>query len=79
MRLLDRTGDPTGLVKGHSLTLGVVAPPGLDLSGPVLAATKVTASEKWEGEFPLENTKAEGTVFPPNGYGVQDMIGNVWE
>jgi len=40
----------------------------------------------WQGEFPLENLKADGyertspvTAFPPNGYGVHDMIGNVWE
>ena len=40
----------------------------------------------WQGEFPRENTKADGfertspvTAFPPNGYGLHDMIGNVWE
>ncbi len=40
----------------------------------------------WQGEFPRENSNADGyertspvTAFPPNGYGVHDMIGNVWE
>ena len=40
----------------------------------------------WQGSFPHENTRADGFArtspvhaFPPNGYGVQDMIGNVWE
>ena len=40
----------------------------------------------WKGAFPQQNLKADGfertspvTAFPPNGYGVHDMIGNVWE
>jgi formylglycine-generating enzyme required for sulfatase activity len=40
----------------------------------------------WQGNFPLENLKADGyartspvRAFPVNGYGVHDMIGNVWE
>ena len=40
----------------------------------------------WQGEFPIENTGADGYAgtapagrYPPNGYGLYDMIGNVWE
>jgi Sulfatase-modifying factor enzyme 1 len=40
----------------------------------------------WQGNFPLQNLNEDGfprtspvTAFPPNGYGVYDMIGNVWE
>jgi formylglycine-generating enzyme required for sulfatase activity len=40
----------------------------------------------WQGVFPFENLATNGyertspvTAFPPNGYGLHDMIGNVWE
>jgi formylglycine-generating enzyme len=40
----------------------------------------------WQGEFPWQNTGRDGYertspigAFPPNGYGLVDMIGNVWE
>jgi formylglycine-generating enzyme len=40
----------------------------------------------WQGEFPHQNLNEDGfertspvTAFPPNGYGLYDMIGNVWE
>jgi formylglycine-generating enzyme required for sulfatase activity len=40
----------------------------------------------WQGAFPHQNLALDGyertspvTAFPPNGYDVYDMIGNVWE
>jgi sulfatase modifying factor 1 len=40
----------------------------------------------WQGRFPWENLRLDGyegtspvKSFPPNGYGLYDMAGNVWE
>jgi formylglycine-generating enzyme required for sulfatase activity len=40
----------------------------------------------WQGEFPVQNLSLDGyertspvRAFPPNRYGLFDMIGNVWE
>ncbi len=40
----------------------------------------------WQGEFPWQNLLGDGyewsapvASFPPNGYGLYDMAGNVWE
>ncbi len=41
----------------------------------------------WQGHFPTRNTAEDGyktrngplTAFPPNGYGLHNMAGNVWE
>ena len=43
-------------------------------------------ANSWEGEFPVENSKEDGfekrapvKSYQPNGYGLYDMAGNVWE
>jgi formylglycine-generating enzyme required for sulfatase activity len=40
----------------------------------------------WQGEFPYENALLDGYegtspvgAFPPNGFGLRDIVGNVWE
>ncbi|MGB0480553.1 MAG: formylglycine-generating enzyme family protein [Flavobacteriaceae bacterium] len=40
----------------------------------------------WEGEFPVDNTQADGfeksapvKTYPPNDYGLYEISGNVWE
>ncbi|GGK41929.1 hypothetical protein GCM10010124_38440 [Pilimelia terevasa] len=54
--------------------------------GEEFTADGVHLANTWQGEFPVENTAADGFVgtspvgvFPPNGHGLYDMIGNVWE
>jgi formylglycine-generating enzyme len=46
----------------------------------------VHMANTWQGNFPLQNLHQDGyertspvTAFPPSGYGLHDMIGNVWE
>ena len=46
----------------------------------------VHMANTWQGDFPLHNLHFDGyertspaKAFAPNGYGVHDMIGNVWE
>jgi sulfatase modifying factor 1 len=54
--------------------------------GAELAPGGKPMANTWQGAFPRENLKLDGyertspvIAFPPNGYGLYDMIGNVWE
>jgi sulfatase modifying factor 1 len=54
--------------------------------GETFAPEGRAMANTWQGRFPWENLKADGyegtspvDAFPANGYGLHDMIGNVWE
>ena len=54
--------------------------------GDELAPGGAMMANYWQGEFPLRNDLTDGWLrtspvrsFPANGYGLFDMIGNVWE
>jgi formylglycine-generating enzyme len=54
--------------------------------GDELAPGGAHRANTWQGDFPNQNKCDDGfertspvTAFPPNDYGVHDMIGNVWE
>ncbi len=54
--------------------------------GDELAPDGAMLANYWQGEFPWRNLLLDGwertspvRAFPPNGFGLYDMIGNVWE
>jgi formylglycine-generating enzyme len=54
--------------------------------GDAFAPGNRQMANTWQGAFPHENLALDGyertspvTAFPVNGYGLHDMIGNVWE
>lgn len=60
--LLDRSGDPVGSAKGQQIHFSVTVPPGIDPSGPVLAAPDVRVSETWSPN-PASTTFMAGSAI----------------
>jgi sulfatase modifying factor 1 len=54
--------------------------------GDIFRPDGKSMANTWDGDFPYRNIRTDGYVgvapvraFPPNGYGLYDMAGNVWQ
>lgn len=60
--LLDQTGEPAGSAQGRPMRFTAAVPPGIDPSGPVLAAARVEAGESWSPDPASASFKAGGAI-----------------
>lgn len=60
--LLDRTGETTGSAKGEATRIAVTVPPGIDPSGPVLAADGVKVEQSWSPDPQTAQFKPGGAL-----------------
>lgn len=56
--LIDAAGDVFGAARGEPQRIAVAVPPGIDASGPVIAAKQVTVSQTWEPDPGRTHLKA---------------------
>ena len=60
--LLDKAGDPVGTLQGQPTHFSTTVPPGIDPSGPVLAASRVSVEQAWSPDPASAHLKAGGAI-----------------
>ena len=60
--LLDKAGDPVGTLQGQPTHFSATAPVGIDPSGPVLAASRVSVEQTWSPDPASAHIKAGGAI-----------------